>query len=259
MEQVIPREKQNAILAQIASVEQRYQVCVLHAIESGSRAWGFPSADSDYDVRLIYCHAPEWYITAFRKKDHLELAPMGDLDIAGWDIGKCLRLLYKGNAVVHEWLHSPVVYRSYSQRLAPLAALACEVFNPRAVFYHYYSLAKKKFLEPSTRKNAKSFLYGLRALLCARWIAEQSTAPPVLFSKLSQRYLSDEEQSALGVLLQQKEQRSEQADDYIEAVLWDECLRKMAMLAETAIESRKEGDSARYDEVLRALLLVQSK
>lgn len=148
MDDIIAQDKKTAILENIKNIERRYQVHVLHAIESGSRAWGFPSADSDYDVRIIYCHDPSWYVTAFSKKDHIEMACIGDLDIAGWDIAKCLHLLCKGNAVIHEWLKSPVVYTSSAQHISPLKEHAQKVFNPKPAFHHYLSLAYKKLSNP---------------------------------------------------------------------------------------------------------------
>ena len=40
----------------LAQVEAERNVRVLFACESGSRAWGFASRDSDYDVRFLYVH-----------------------------------------------------------------------------------------------------------------------------------------------------------------------------------------------------------
>lgn len=44
----------------------------LHAIESGSRAWGFASLNSDFDVRVIYCHQLDWYLQIYDKKNTFE-------------------------------------------------------------------------------------------------------------------------------------------------------------------------------------------
>jgi len=47
----------------LTELEQKHQVKVLYACETGSRAWGFPSPDSDYDVRMIYMHDLDWYLS----------------------------------------------------------------------------------------------------------------------------------------------------------------------------------------------------
>jgi hypothetical protein len=95
----------------LGTIERDNEVTIIHAIESGSRAWGFPSIDSDYDIRFIYYHPPSWYLSAFEKKDTIDLAINDELDAGGWDIGKCMRLLHKGNMPIYEWLYSPVIYR----------------------------------------------------------------------------------------------------------------------------------------------------
>lgn len=104
------------ITQQIHHVCQQQELTCLHAIESGSRAWGFASPDSDYDVRMIYVQPLDWYLQLFEAKDTFEYI-QNDLfdvpfDIAGWDIRKVLRLMYKSNALVFEWLNSPIVYHS---------------------------------------------------------------------------------------------------------------------------------------------------
>lgn len=188
---VISKERKQQIFQLLSDIEQEHNITIIHAVESGSRAWGFPSADSDYDIRFIYHHPQAWYITAFDKKDHIDIEIENNLNAGGWGIGKCLRLLYKGNAVLQEWLNSPVVYRSDESKHKLLRDFAAEVFNPAAAFYHYYSQVKNRLAEEKTRANAKAFLYGFRSLLCAKWIAERSSVPPVLFDKLVREYLGD--------------------------------------------------------------------
>ncbi|MFZ5530527.1 MAG: nucleotidyltransferase domain-containing protein [Pseudomonadota bacterium] len=182
--------RRQEILAELDRIEQEHGVRILHAIESGSRAWGFPSADSDYDVRIIYAHQRDWYLSVFEGRDVIEQPISGDLDIGGWDVRKTLRLLAGGNAVVHEWLASPIVYRQDEDAVAELRALAAAAFNPRATFHHYLAMAGKKLdVAEGEACTAKRFLYGMRTLLCARWVADTGTAPPMRFQEFLARYL----------------------------------------------------------------------
>ena len=100
-----------AILAKLTAIEDKEKIKILFAVESGSRAWGFPSKDSDYDVRFVYIRRPEWYLSIEKKRDVIEYAINDLLDINGWDIQKGLGLLRKYNPALMEWLDSPIVYR----------------------------------------------------------------------------------------------------------------------------------------------------
>ena len=97
----------------IDEIEQSENVTVLYACESGSRAWGFHSQDSDYDVRFIYAHPPDWYLSVDleKKRDVIERPILDDLDVSGWDLRKSLQLFRKSNPPLLEWLDSPIVYR----------------------------------------------------------------------------------------------------------------------------------------------------
>ncbi len=177
------------------------------AVESGSRAWGFPSKDSDYDVRIIYRHQPDWYLLVFRSKDHITLPINAELDIAGWDIRKVLLLLFKGNAVVHEWFRSSIVYEADTLLVNQLREFADRVFDPAAVFRHYLAMAAKKLEYQSGSVTAKQLLYGYRTLLCAEWVAEYASAPPMEFARLMTTFLDNqsEVENALTELISLKE------------------------------------------------------
>lgn len=190
-------------------IEAELDIHILLAVESGSRAWGFPSQDSDYDIRFIYMHDKDWYASVFPKRDVIENRFIGDLDASGWDIRKALQLMHKGNAPLLEWLGSPIVYRKDIQKISSITDLAAKSFNAKAVFYHYLSLAKKKINSDNFAVNAKSFLYGFRALLCAKWIVDFATAPPVEFSYLVEQYLVDEQKQGLQRLLDAKQNTRE--------------------------------------------------
>ena len=130
---------------QLADIEQRYQVRVLYACESGSRGWGFASPDSDYDVRFLYVHQPEWYLRVEAQRDVIELPIDDELDVCGWEWRKALGLLKAANPTLIEWLDSPVVYQQDASTVAALKALVPQWFSPLRARWHYYSMARKNF------------------------------------------------------------------------------------------------------------------
>lgn len=99
------------ITEKLNEIEEKENVKILHAVESGSRAWGFASPDSDYDVRFIYVRKKEDYLTLCEKSDVIEWQLDETLDINGWDLKKALQLFHKSNATLFEWSNSPIVYR----------------------------------------------------------------------------------------------------------------------------------------------------
>jgi uncharacterized protein len=109
-------EARNLIEARLANLATEHQINIIYACESGSRAWGFPSPDSDYDVRFIYTHPWPWYLSLEEGADVIDLpledSPVGVLDIGGWDLRKTLRLMRKSNPVIWEWLQSPMGYQT---------------------------------------------------------------------------------------------------------------------------------------------------
>lgn len=130
-------------LARIAGV---HEVRIMHAIESGSRAWGFPSPDSDYDVRFIYAHHADWYFSVFERRDVIE-TPIEDVhgivfDVNGWDLRKVLRLLARSNPVLIEWLQSPIVYAGLDGFGDEMLDLARRFYSLKASHYHYYRMAR---------------------------------------------------------------------------------------------------------------------
>lgn len=250
----ISTSRQKQIHELLRELERENNITIIHAVESGSRAWGFPSSDSDYDIRFIYHHPQAWYISAFEKKDHIELEISDDLDAGGWDIGKMLRLMQKGNAAAFEWLYSPVVYRSDVQKTTLIKNLSTEVFNPAPVFYHYRSLAKKKLTDTATHTNAKYFLYALRALLCAKWVAQKNIVPPVTFEHLVDAYLPVNLQAELADVLRVKAQGGEKDAFEIPNGLWMYADTLYKTLSLEAVAGDKCVELERFNLVLREIV-----
>jgi len=98
------------ILSELKQVERRENVRILYAVESGSRAWGFASPDSDYDARFVFIRPMHDYLRLRPLRDVIELPIVNDLDINGWDIVKTLNLFRSSNPPLLEWLNSPVTH-----------------------------------------------------------------------------------------------------------------------------------------------------
>jgi predicted nucleotidyltransferase len=188
-------------------IERDSGVRVLLAIESGSRAWGFASPDSDYDVRFIYCHPRDWYISVLEPRDVIEMPLPGDLDVSGWDLRKSLRLFAKSNIPLNEWLGSPVTYAEVPGFRHQLLQCLPRYFNPIAGLYHYRNMADRALAENYVegRIGIKKLFYVLRPLLACRWIGHTDTQPPTEFSRLlSSPWVTGAERDWVEALLRQK-------------------------------------------------------
>jgi len=182
-------------------IETKKQIKILYACETGSRAWGFPSPDSDYDIRFVYMHERDWYLGLHQRKDTIEIMD-GDLDITGWDLRKCLTLLKKSNAPLIERFQSPVEYYAVPGFKDDFKTLVKNYYSPIAVFYHHHSLAKK-FWEEMKDKEAyklKSLFYLLRSLLSCNWIMEDKNVLPMDIFGLMQ-YATVEQKKKLDELI----------------------------------------------------------
>ncbi|RYD82360.1 MAG: nucleotidyltransferase domain-containing protein [Sphingobacteriales bacterium] len=185
---MIAEEIRTEIISHLKAIEQRENIRILYCCESGSRAWGFASNDSDYDVRFIYVHPQDWYLSINDKKDSIEYPLIGELDFGGWEIRKALRLMRKSNAVIFEWLQSPIIYlekENFANRIWPLAE---KCFAPKAAINHYLGLAVNTYnsIKSSHQTKAKKYFYVIRPVLAAYWIAQKGTIPPMEYHKLLQ-------------------------------------------------------------------------
>lgn len=168
----------------LLEIEKSHNIKILYACETGSRAWGFASPDSDYDVRIIYMHEPDWYLSLSDSKDTFELMlDDGELDITGWDFKKCLKLLWKSNGALLERLQSPVVYRDTEGFIPKFQSYADKCFTPAATLHHYSGMAKTSYSDITGKENIKlkKLFYALRAALACKWILEKDSIPPIVF------------------------------------------------------------------------------
>ncbi|MCD8282525.1 MAG: nucleotidyltransferase domain-containing protein, partial [Prevotella sp.] len=174
------------IRRRLGEIETANNVRILFAAESGSRAWGFSSPDSDYDVRFIYVHPLDWYLTITPGRDTIERLDADGFDASGWDIRKALGLFGRTNLTMIEWINSPIIYADDNVLRPALLALLPVYFNKTRALYHYYHIAtnhKSKYLE-RRGVELKRYLYFVRSLLACVWIEENGTPPPVPFAEL---------------------------------------------------------------------------
>jgi uncharacterized protein len=164
-------------------------VTLCHVVESGSRAWGFPSPDSDYDCRFIYVRPVADYLTPWGRRDVIETPLDAVLDVNGWDLAKALRLMLKGNAVVLEWLTSPVIYETLPGFRDDLLSLAEQTANQLGLARHYFHLGTRQWqhtLSEGSEAKLKKLFYALRPAMALRWLARHPTqaVPPMHFPTL---------------------------------------------------------------------------
>jgi len=194
------------ILAKLNEIEEKNDINIIYAAESGSRGWGFASKDSDYDVRFIYIHEPSWYLKIDQAKDHIENS-QGLLDLVGWDTVKTLKLFKKSNPPLFEWLSSPVIYIEKGNSIKKLKSLMSRYYSPKSCLFHYLSMVKhtkKAYLDKNEIK-LKKYFYAIRPILACMWIEKFNTMPPMEFNKLlSVQHLDGKLSDRIYLLLKSK-------------------------------------------------------
>lgn len=184
----IPAEVRDEILRRIAKAEREHDVRVLWAVESGSRAWGFASPNSDFDARFIYVHRRDWYLAVDleERRDVIEYPIVDDIDLNGWDVRKALRLFWKSNPAFVEWIQSPIIYAQHGGFAERTRSLLPRLYSPERGLYHYRSMAKTNYRGylRADEVPLKKYFYALRPLLAARWIEAHGTAAPIEFQRL---------------------------------------------------------------------------
>lgn len=234
-----------SILNELTQIERAHGVRILYACESGSRAWGFASPDSDHDVRFIYAHDTAWYLSVNleSRSDVIEKS-VGDLDLAGWDIRKALCLFHKSNPPLMEWLNSPIIYSETSPAITQLRSWATGFYSVRNASYHYFHMARgnfNKYLEKSEGDVwTKKYFYVLRPLLCVDWLQRYGAMPPVLFDDL-RPLLPESLQATVDDLLRQKRAGAEMRQGPRLPALHDYLAERLASLPVYSDEMRLLG------------------
>ncbi|MBQ9982324.1 MAG: nucleotidyltransferase domain-containing protein [Oscillospiraceae bacterium] len=194
-------------------IEKEYNVTILLAVESGSRAWGFASPDSDFDVRFIYKRPKNEYLKLNTDHDVIELPVDDTWDVNGWDLDKTLKLLFKSNPTLFEWINSPLCYykTDFTDKIKPVLN---EYFSVKNTVYHYLNTARNnmKIYLSGEKIHPKKYFYALRPVLACLWVLEHQTPPPVLFSELTKTMLPDNLLPSLDYLLDIKMNNPEKAE-----------------------------------------------
>ena len=218
-----------SIKEKLSQIEQRENIRILYACESGSRAWGFASPDckaetcysacktaesrpksvacldqtySDYDVRFIFVRPVEDYLRVKELPDFIDAELNEVYDINGWDLKKFFKQLYKSNPVLFEWANSPIFYRT-TQEWESVKAIMKEYVLQVAMIHHYRGMAKSNVRSNFATSEVvlKKYLYVLRPVLACVWIMQKHTVPPTEFMKLVEEVLPEELKALVDELL----------------------------------------------------------
>jgi predicted nucleotidyltransferase len=236
----------NKIRKKLLEIEEEHNVKVLFAVESGSRAWGFESTDSDYDVRFIFAHHKYWYLNILPKRDVIEYPIIDEFDYSGWDLRKTLFLLNKSNPVFFEWLKSPIVYYKDDYFYTIMEKLSKEYFSPISSVYHYLHMADgnyRHFLQAGEVK-IKKYFYVLRPIMACMWIENYKETPPMEFDTLLTQIKDKALLDQINALLTKKRSGIEMGlepkitiiNDFIE-----DALQHFEIVANTFVPNKKPG------------------
>lgn len=170
---------------------------LLFATISGAHLYGFPSPDSDFDLRGAHM-LPVEKIAGLEVSDETvedsRVIEGLEMDIVSHDVRKFFKLLLKKNGYVLEQLYSPLVVHTTPEH-DQLKRIACGCVT-RHHSHHYFGFSEtqwKLFLKESPRR-VKPLLYVYRVLLTGIWLmrtGEIQAHLPTLNASFRLPYLSD--------------------------------------------------------------------
>lgn len=243
----------------LTELEREYGVRVLYAAESGSRAWGFASPDSDYDARLVYAHPRAWYLRVFEGRDVIERMLPHDLDLSGWDLRKALRLFARCNIALNEWLLSPIVYRDGGTFASTLRERMPAYFQPAGALFHYLGTARTTYADhlSSEAVRLKKVFYFLRPIFACRWIEHARSQPPTEFHKLmAASWVSEDERAVVAELTRRKLLASERDSEALDPSLrqWMQQQLEHFERIGPSLARHRDVDNTDLDALLAAVL-----
>jgi len=135
---------------------------------SGSHLYGFPSVDSDIDLRGCFL-APVRSLIGLKSPPDM-VDPKGmlaglEVEAVSHEVGKYLRLLCKHNGYVLEQIFSPLVV-SGAEFLAKLRPLAARCVT-KLCYHHYrgFLATQRKLMDKEPVVRAKTLLYAYRVVM----------------------------------------------------------------------------------------------
>ena len=250
---------QDQIIEKLGLIETEHNIKIPLAVESGSRAWGFASPDSDYDCRFVYVHPKDFYLSVFEQKDTIDYTPDAIFDLSGWDLRKFIAHLVKSNGVMLEWLQSNVIYRKNETIAGELWELGKAFFNPISVSWHYLSMAKNKLEDVSQGETAKikRYFYIMRPLACIRFIQERGEVPFMEYRRnLDLISVPGVIRDEIDELMAQKEQAKEAQEIVRNGMLVDYFQQEVAESERwlSGAKFEKYQDYARADQCFRTII-----
>jgi uncharacterized protein len=258
------------IVAELHRLERELDVMVVYAAESGSRAWGFASENSDYDVRFLYVPKAIWYLTISSQRDVIERMLPQDLDLSGWELRKALRLFKRFNGALNEWLDSPIRYIEVGDTAKRLREALTHGYKSPAALHHYASMAKQMWLamhdaaaeqrsSAAWPVSAKKLCYLLRELFACRHIQAEHCQPPTAFSELFPKYVRNQtERDWVESVLHSKAHGQEHS----QILVSDQCFQSLNAEIETALVDRARigvrgrAKHAQLDAILQSAVLA---
>lgn len=258
----VPDTLDPAVVAEIDlrldGVIAAHGVTIPLAIESGSRAWGFPSPDSDYDARFLFLRPVEDYLRLTPLRDVVETPLDAVFDVNGWDVRKALGLLVRGNATVVEWLRSPIVYGGDPAFREGMLELAGRILDRERLLDHYLHIGARHAAAPDGK--LKRFFYALRPAATLRWLRvhpDRAVAPMDLPTLIAESDPGADVAEAVAELIAIKAVTRELGGGEPPAVLRRFVADELAAAADRAVASRSDlvAASAEADAYFRALVL----
>lgn len=227
------------IISRLERIQSEEEVKILYACESGSRAWGFPSNDSDYDVRFIYIRKPEFYLSIDEGRDVIEKPIVDDIDLSGWDLKKTLKLFRKSNPPLLEWFQSPIIYMKQFSIYEKIKSLLPVYYSPLACIHHYTNMAEGNLRDYLKHDKVwlKKYFYVLRPVLASIWIENNLGPVPTEFEKLAEAIVKEAKlKKAIDELIEKKRKGAE--------LSWGERIPEISNFIEFEVErlSKKKFD-----------------
>jgi hypothetical protein len=255
---IIPENIYDEILSRLKKIQSEENIKIVYACESGSRAWGFPSSDSDYDVRFIYIRRPEFYLSIDEGRDVIEYAIIDDIDLSGWDLKKALKLFRKSNPPLLEWLQSPIVYMKQYSVSEEIKSLLPIYYSPLSCMHHYSNMAEGNVRDYLRNDKVwlKKYFYVLRPVLACNWIENELGPVPTEFEKLVEAIVKDEAlKKAIDDLIKKKKEGAE--------LSWGDRIPEISQFIENEIVrlkmkkfkfSKKNYDTEKLNKLFRSAL-----